>query len=138
METVVSITVRYRDLDTQGHVNYASYLTYLEEAANSLWALVLEKAGRRLTTSDLGYVSARAEIDYIKPASYGSVLEVSVALSAVGERSFTTMYRIVDKESRQLVATAKTVQVITLIDPATGAPLLEIRAALSELLPSGE
>ncbi len=58
------ITVRYSDLDPQGHVNNAAYLTYMESARlgyyerSGIWA---PNAGK-----STGFVVARVEIDYAR------------------------------------------------------------------------
>jgi len=51
--------VRFRDLDSMGHVNNAVFLTYLEEAR------IAFLFGRGATTDSL--IVARVEIDYRSP-----------------------------------------------------------------------
>src|ERR1039458_10872677 len=63
-----TITVRFRDLDALGHVNYAVYLTYLEEAFSRFWAGILASAGKAMVPGDPGCITVRAEIDYRTPA----------------------------------------------------------------------
>lgn len=134
MGAVVNLVVRFSDLDAQGHVNYAVYLTYLEEALNALWAIVAGRVCRQLNASDLGYVSARAEIDYARPTSLGCNLEISVAVKNVGTKSFTTTYRIIERDSQEVIATAQTIQVVTLKGPTSGAMPSDIHSALSAFL----
>jgi len=129
-ELVTPIRVRFRDLDALGHLNYAVYLTYLEEASNALWEEVLKRVGKRLVANDLGYVSARAEIDYRNPAHCGETLNVSVWVTAIGASSFTTAYRITESGTGRLIASAKTVQVVTLPGPEKGKISDEVRAGL--------
>ena len=128
----IPIKVRFRDLDALGHLNYAVYLTYLEEASNALWEKVLDRLGKKLTVQNLGYVSARAEIDYRNPAYCGETLTVSIWVAAIGRSSFTTGYRIVESESRRLIADAKTVQVVILPGTEKGRMPDDVRAALQE------
>ncbi|MBI3696600.1 MAG: acyl-CoA thioesterase [Acidobacteria bacterium] len=73
-----SIPVRFRDLDALGHVNYATYLNYLEEAFTRLWVAVLAKTGKTLDVKEYGCVTARTEIDYRSSAQYGDMLDVTV------------------------------------------------------------
>ena len=86
------ITVRYADLDPQGHVNNAVYLTYLESARLGYY----EQAGIWVPNSDkyTGLVVARVEIDYLAPIRYGEALQVGLRLARMGEKSLTFTFRI--------------------------------------------
>jgi acyl-CoA thioester hydrolase len=108
------LTVRFRDCDPLGHVNNAVYLTYLEQARFHLWraqfgfvAKPASEAGRR----GLGFILARAEVDFKAQARYGDVLEVRLGLESVRRSSFTYAYEIVNVATEQVVARAQTVQV---------------------------
>jgi acyl-CoA thioester hydrolase len=106
--------VRFRDLDSLGHVNYSVYLSYLEDALNEIWVKAISALGMEFHADNPGLVSVRAEIDYRAPALYGQALLVEVWISAIGNRSFTAAYRIVEKGTGTLIAEAKTVQVVTI------------------------
>ena len=108
-----SVTVRFRDLDALGHVNYAVYLSYLEDCFNRLWEQVLVSAGRSFDAKAPGIVTVRAEIDYRASATCNQVLQVETWVSKLGRTSFDTDYRIFDKQdNRKLIASARTVQVV--------------------------
>jgi acyl-CoA thioester hydrolase len=120
------IEVRFRDCDPLGHVNNAAYLTYLEQARlfywRSLWGFGLDERA-----AAPGVIMARAEIDYRLPARYGQTLEVRIDLAAIGTTSFTYDYEIVD-EQQQVIASARTVQVMYDYAAATPVPIpAEIR-----------
>jgi acyl-CoA thioester hydrolase len=109
-----SVTVRFRDLDALGHVNYAVYLSYLEDCLNMLWEQVLVAAGRSFDPKAPGMVTVRAEIDYRASATCNQVLQVETWVSKLGRTSFATDYRIIDKhDNKRLIASARTVQVVT-------------------------
>lgn len=114
--------VRFRDLDAEAHVNYASYLTYLEEAINLLWEKVMSKSRRSIDVREIGFVTARLEIDYRHPAQWGQKLQIDVELIEVGSSSFTTEYEIRDAETGGLIVEAESVQVVTL-DREEGGPM---------------
>jgi acyl-CoA thioester hydrolase len=108
------LTVRFRDCDPLGHVNNAVYLTYLEQARFNLWraqfgyvARAAGEGGRR----GLGFILAKAEVDFTAQARYGDELEVRLGLDSVRRSSFTYVYEIVHLETQQVVARARTVQV---------------------------
>ena len=101
------ITVRFRDCDPMGHVNNAVYLTYLEVARFAYWNDV---AGGRWF-GDVGFIVARAEIDYKASAVTGDTIQVHLGITSFGRTSFVFEYELLDQNGRTL-ATAKTVQVM--------------------------
>ncbi|HXB57479.1 MAG TPA: thioesterase family protein [Vicinamibacteria bacterium] len=103
---VFPVDVRFRDLDTQGHVNNAVYLTYLESARIVWWQ---EVTGR--TLAEMGMILARTEIDYRSPAAYGDRLEVGLRCVSMGRSSFVLEFRVEERGSGRLVAEARKVLV---------------------------
>jgi acyl-CoA thioester hydrolase len=108
------LTVRFRDCDPLGHVNNAVYLTYLEQARFHLWraqfGYVAKPAGDG-GKRGLGFILAKADIDFTAQARYGDELEVRLGLDSVRRSSFTYVYEIVNVATEQVVAKARTVQV---------------------------
>ncbi len=96
------ITVRYADLDPQGHVNNAVYLTYLESARLGYY----EKSGIWVPNSgrSTGLVVARVEIDYLAPILYGEAIQVGVRLERMGEKSLTFTFQVETVNSGQPAA----------------------------------
>jgi acyl-CoA thioester hydrolase len=101
------LEVRFRDCDPLGHVNNAAYLTYLEQARFALWQHLTHATG-----IPRSFILARAECDYRAPATMGDRLIVRVGIASVGRSSFTLAYEVLNARTRQLIATAKTVQVM--------------------------
>jgi acyl-CoA thioester hydrolase len=101
------IEVRFRDCDLLGHVNNAVYLSYLEQARVGYWQRLSGSAG-----VPRSFILAHAECDYRAPATLGDRLVVRVAVTAIGRTSFTLDYEVVNARTRQVVATARTVQVM--------------------------
>ena len=101
------IEVRFRDCDPMGHVNNAVYLTYLEAARFSWWRRAFGPSG----LTEHGFIVARVEIDYRKPALPGERLLIRLRVESLGRSSFTVAYEILNARTRELVAEAKSVQV---------------------------
>jgi acyl-CoA thioester hydrolase len=122
------LEVRFRDCDPMGHVNNAVYLTYLEQARFAHWRSLTDfSAGRDIP----GVILAHAEIDFLKPARYGDLLEVRIGIAAIGRTSFTYEYEIADAAGNR-VATARTV--LVMFDYAANRPMAipdDIRAQLA-------
>jgi len=101
--------IYYYDTDCGGVVYYANYLKYLEEARSEYF----ERRGlmiKDLRNEGIGFVVARQEIDYKSPSFYGDVLEVKTRVKEATSTRVNFEYDIV-KETKQLVASAKTVLV---------------------------
>jgi len=86
------IIVRYGDLDPQGHVNSAVYLTYLESARLGYY----EKVGiwQRDSGMTTGMVVAHIEINYLAPIYLGQSLQVGLRVAHLGTKSITFDFQI--------------------------------------------
>ena len=115
-----ALPVRFRDCDPMGHVNNAVYLTYLEVARFAYWRDV---AGGRWF-GDVGFIVARAEIDYKASAVTGDVVTVHLGITSFGRTSFVFEYELVDQNGR-LIAIARTVQVMYDYARKKPAPVLD-------------
>jgi len=103
------IEVRYGDLDPQGHVNNARYLTYLEQARiGYIRQLGLWKPGSFL---DLGVILASASLSFQEPITFGQEIEVGTRVSRLGNKSFTMEYCIQDRQIEKVLCTGSSVQV---------------------------
>jgi acyl-CoA thioester hydrolase len=121
------IDVRFRDCDPMGHVNNAVYLTYLEAARFAWWQQTFGPSG----LTDHGFVVARVEIDYRKPAFPGERLAVRLRVTGLGRSSFTVGYEIVNTRTREALVEAKSVQVAYDYTQARSVPLSDdLRARL--------
>lgn len=98
------IDVRFRDLDTMGHVNNAIYATYLEEARSAYYRDVVGVA-----LPDVGTVLAHLSIDYESSIDVSDEVSVRMRVSELGESSIRMEYIVLADGGS--AATAKTVQV---------------------------
>lgn len=88
------IEVRYGDLDPQGHVNNAKFLTYMEQArVFYLKQLKLWEGGSFL---NLGIILADVQITFRKVIQFGDPVRVGVRIARIGNKSMTSEYRIED------------------------------------------
>jgi YbgC/YbaW family acyl-CoA thioester hydrolase len=128
------ILVRFSDCDPLGHVNNASYSTYLEQARIVLWrkqaGIELRRAAQAGGRNGEAFILARTEIDFRSQARDGDVLEVRLGLEGFGRTSMTYRYEIVMADTGRLVVAAKTVQVWYDYDAGKPAPLTEATKAL--------
>jgi acyl-CoA thioester hydrolase len=100
-----TIRVRYRDLDTNGHVNNAVYGTYLEETRDRFYRDTLDAGLDELHT-----VLVSSAVEYERPVDPGDRVVVTLTLPDFGESSIPMAYDLrLDGGAR--VATGETVQV---------------------------
>jgi acyl-CoA thioester hydrolase len=103
------IEVRYGDLDPQGHVNNAKFLTYIEQGRIFyLKQLKLWEGGSFL---NLGIILADVQITFQKPIQFGDPLRVGVRISRIGNKSMTSEYSIEDARNGTIFATGSSVLV---------------------------
>lgn len=124
--------VRYRDLDTNGHVNNSVFCVYCETARLSFRRMIVE--GLSLAPS-VAWVVAAFSIEYYRPVHYPGRLRIGVRPLAVGRTSFTLGYGVFDADAH-LAAAAVSRSVC--IDRASGrsAALPDaLRAKLLSALP---
>lgn len=99
------IGIRYRDLDTQNHVNNAVYGTYLEQARAAYTESVLGEA-----LDQCAVVLAHVSIDYRTPVTLADEsVSVTIRASDLGESSIPMEYEI--RTGDGVAATAESVMV---------------------------
>ena len=103
------VAVRYRDLDPQGHVNNAVYLTYLESARLGYYQAV--GFWHPNTGAQTGMVVAHIDIDYHAPILLGQSIRVGLRLEQLGKKSLTLAFVIEDVHTRSAIASGKSIMV---------------------------
>ncbi len=103
------ITVRYSDLDPQGHVNNARYLSYIEQArVKYIQHLNLWDGNSFL---DIGVVIANVQIDFKAPIFISDDIQVEMRVSRLGRKSFEMEYQITGITNEKVFATSSTILV---------------------------
>lgn len=131
----IDIQTRLTDYDPFGHLNNVSYVNFLEVAR-------LEGFSRHLNLdlTRTSALTAKTEIEYIRPAPFGVELTVKMGVKAVGNKSSTMAFEVVDRGDHSVVFARATIAQVT-IDMKTGktCPLPEhVRAGMMELMPEDD
>ena len=104
------IEVRYGDLDPQGHLNNAKYLTYFEQGRiYYLRHLGLFTEGQSFM--DIGIILADVHITFKKPVEWGMPVKVGVRTIKIGNKSMTVEQNIVHAETEEVFAVGEVVLV---------------------------
>jgi len=103
------IEVRYGDLDPQGHLNNAKYLTFMEQARiHYLKHLGLWHGGSFL---DIGIILAQVQVDFLAPVELDCEVKVGVCVTRLGTKSLDMAYLVCDAENDREYARGTSVQV---------------------------
>jgi len=101
------IEVRYGDLDPQGHVNNARFLTYMEQARiEYIRRLGLWNGG---SFQDIGIILADIQVSFRAPILFGMQVLTGVRISRLGSKSLVMDYRLADAQTGQEFAAGSSV-----------------------------
>jgi acyl-CoA thioester hydrolase len=100
------LDVRFRDLDSLGHVNNAVYATYLESARIDFYQHLTG-----LPLEELNIILAELTISYKAPAYFNDRLAIGVRVGSFGTKSFTMEYAIARAADEALIASGRSVLV---------------------------
>ena len=87
----IPISVRWRDMDSMGHVNNAKYISYLEEA-RVRWLLTVPGVSMN---DRIAPVVAANNINYKRPLTWPNDVVVELYVDRLGSSSVTMGHRIV-------------------------------------------
>ncbi len=103
------IEVRYGDLDPQGHLNNAKYLTYFEQArVQYFYHLGLRKGTSFL---DIGVIMADVLLSFRAPVEFGTPVQVGVRIAQLGNKSLQVEQVVEDISNGTIFATGRVVLV---------------------------
>ena len=122
MRHLAKAHVRWDDLDGFGHVNNATYLTYIQEARADFTWYSRKKAGLEPVLADM--VVGRAEVDFIQPIYEGGFdLDVAIWVSKIGNSSFELAYELSSENG--IHSRGRTVQVAVSMETKKSRPLTQ-------------
>jgi acyl-CoA thioester hydrolase len=104
------IEVRYGDLDPQGHVNNAKYLTYFEQARVH-YLVELGLFSRDQSFMEIGVVIADIHITYRAPTHYENNIKVGVKTIKLGGKSIVLKQCVMDADTGAIKAEGTVIMV---------------------------
>lgn len=111
----IPISVRWRDMDSMGHVNNAKYVSYLEEA-RVRWLLTVPGVSMQ---DRIAPVVAATNINYRAPITWPNDIVVELFVERLGNSSVTIGHRIVDQKDEGVLYSDGNV-VVVWMDTQTG------------------
>jgi len=98
------IQVRYSDLDPQGHLNNAKFLTYFEQARVH-YLIHLGLFGKDQSFMEVGIILAEVKVTFLAPVHFGTDVRVGMRISRLGDKSMTAEYTLTDGPGGRELAT---------------------------------
>lgn len=104
------IEVRYGDLDPQGHLNNAKYLTYFEQARIFYFVkLGLFRQGQSFL--DIGVILADVHLTFHAPVLFGMDIHAGVKTTRLGNKSFDVQQALINHATGKVMCTSELVLV---------------------------
>ncbi len=99
-ESFFEIETRWKDMDALGHINNATFLTYLESGRIELL--------KKWDFKKPPFIQASTKIDYLRQLSHPATLQIGQKISRVGHKSFDILTGIFVADEEKPVAQAVT------------------------------
>jgi acyl-CoA thioester hydrolase len=127
-----TVSTRWADMDTYGHVNNARYFTYCESARMAYFTAV--RMDEHAEAPSHGPALAAANLDFLRQVHHPATLEVGVTCPHLSRRSWTLDYTLFDTATGEPVADGSSV--IAWVDYEAGKAIAlpdGLRRAISRL-----
>jgi acyl-CoA thioester hydrolase len=99
-KSFITIETRWKDMDALGHINNATFLTYLESGRIELV--------KKWDFKKPPFIQASTKIDYLRQLSHPATLQIGQKISRVGHKSFDILTGIFVADEEKPVAQAVT------------------------------
>lgn len=97
-----NIETRFADFDMMGHVNNATYFTFMEIARTKYWKQAIQWDWKKT-----GVVIAQASLEYITPVFLEDKISMYVRTSRIGKSSFDLEYLLIKMENGKEIICSK-------------------------------
>ena len=87
------VEVRYGDLDPQGHVNNAKFLTYFEQTRGH-YLIHLGLFEKDRSFMDVGIILAEVQVNFLYPVNFGMQVRIGARTTRLGSKSFDMVYSL--------------------------------------------
>ncbi len=104
------VEVRYGDLDPQGHLNNAKYLTYFEQARVA-YLVNLELFEKGLSFLEIGMIIADIHLVFRAPVLWETPVKVGAAITKTGNKSFVFSQSVIHAQTGEVFATGEVIMV---------------------------
>ena len=113
-EFILPVRVYYEDTDTGGVVYYANYLKFMERARTEWLRDRGIEQDKLITQHDIIFAVRSVKVDYLKPARFNQLLNVSAHVTKPGKASVTFEQKITPADDGQTILCSGQVKVACL------------------------
>ncbi len=104
----INIDVRFRDIDSMGHVNNAVFFTYFEEGRKAF----LHTLFNIMHPEDYNFILAHISCDFLRPVKLDDSIMLQLWVGEIGEKRFNLRYSLVNSTDESIIyAKGQSVQV---------------------------
>lgn len=129
------MTVRYRDTDSQGHMYFANYLVFADEAMSTYWRS-LGWALEDMDAAPCYTFAVNSNIDFVSECLAFDELEVHVGFSRLGNSSADTAFELRNLRTGEVAAKGRFTHVFADKTTRKSCPIPEsLRSAIIERQP---
>ena len=92
----IEINPRFKDTDALGHINNASFITWIEEARRP----VFKEFNPDLSIEKWNLIIARVEMDFVAQCYYGKKVVINSSIEKIGTSSLTIYHDLFQEETK--------------------------------------
>ena len=119
----IEVQPRFNDFDPMGHVNNTVFMNYFDigkvDYFRAVWNTEI------LDWKEIGLVIARVETDFISPILMGEKIIVRTTILRIGNKSLELSQQLVNSDTNQLKAAARTIMVGFDVNTNSAEPITE-------------
>ncbi len=118
-----TMRVRYSEIDLQGVVFNAHYLTYLDVAHTEYMRAMKYDYGQEVKETGVDFHLAKATVEFKAPLYFDQEFDVGIRVSRLGNSSITIFYEIYKTGTDELMACGEKVDVCVYLDGHQSVPI---------------
>lgn len=124
------LRVRYAEVDSQGIVFNAHYLTYFDTAITEYMRNINYDYHTLISKRGLDFHLVKSTVEYLKPIGFDEIIEIGVTAHKIGKSSITWVLAIFKNGGAECLAKGEIVWVCSQVDTNKSHPLPEDLAKL--------
>ena len=106
-----SFRVRYSEVDAQGIVFNAHYLTYFDSAMTEYLRHIGHDYQKEVERSNEDFHTVKTLVEYIKPILFDQIIDVCIRVKKIGRSSLTFLLEIYHQNEEDLLASGEVIWV---------------------------
>ena len=111
----IDVRVYYEDTDAGGVVYYANYLKYIERGRTEFLRALGFNQDKLIAQNNVIFIVRSIEANYLSPAFFNDLIEVSTDIHKVGHASLVFSQKIMNMEKNTVLFNAK-VKVVSVLN----------------------